>query len=165
MKALMKVLMILLGVVVIAGCGGKDTAKTDKPNEHKEAQHAETADHDDSDHDHAEEDMDDSGHSDPNSLGTQTIGAYTVEVVAYGGIEAGHEGDIDVDVDGGTPKTVRAWVGQEDGVGSVKALAEEEEPGHYHVHVDVGNEIPEGAKFWLELEEESGEVLAVSFDI
>lgn len=160
MKALMKVMMILLGVLVIAGCGGKDTPKTDKSIEHKEAPHAETADQD-----HADEDLDGSGHSDPDSLGTQTIGAYTIEVVAYGGIKAGHEGDIDLDVDGGTPKAVRAWVGQEDAVGSVKALAEEEEPGHYHVHVDVGNEIPEGAKFWLELEEESGEVLTVSFDI
>jgi len=161
MKTIVKMMLLLACVSVIAGCGGEAKKEAAKPVEvKKEAAPAVT------EAPKEEEAAASSGHTDGKNLGKQTVGAYTLEVVAYGGIVAGdEEADVDVDIDGGTPKAVRAWAGLEDGVGSVKAMAEEEEPGHYHVHVPVPATLAEGAKLWVELEGEDGTTQLASFAI
>jgi len=125
MKMLLNAILATACVAALAGCGSGET-KTDapapKPVVEEKAEAAPVPEAVPA----AEEAMpeDNGGHSDPVNLGTQTVGVYTIEVVAYGGIVAGdEEADVDVDIDGGTPAAVRAWVGAEDAVGAVKALA------------------------------------------
>jgi hypothetical protein len=96
-------------------------------------------------------------------LGNKSAGGYELKGFQSGPIE---EGDLDLVITGaGKPKAVRFWVGVESGHGSVKALAEEETPGNWHVHPEVPKPLPPDAKFWAEVEPPTGEKFKVAFDV
>ena len=107
-------------------------------------------------------------------LGNTTIGLFHVMATRdVGLIVAGKDAPIDVTV---TPIpssniaaiAVRFWIGTKDGVGSMKAKSEIEnplEPNRWHTHADVPNPIPAGSKLWVEIESEKGEKVTCSFDL
>lgn len=86
------------------------------------------------------------------SLGTTKIGAYDVEVLQEGEVEAGKEATFQLRIKGEPePTAVRVWVGIETGRGSAKGKA------HKHgekmeVHCEVPDPMPADAQCWVELE-------------
>ncbi|HZW10123.1 MAG TPA: hypothetical protein VFF69_09495 [Phycisphaerales bacterium] len=99
-------------------------------------------------------------------LGSATVGAYTVRAAHYGAITPGEESDVDISVAGGegAPAAVRAWIGLEDGSGSMKAKAEPE-GANFHAHVEAPDPLPQDARLWVEIETAGGETLAGSFGL
>ncbi len=107
-------------------------------------------------------------------LGSTTIGSFNVMATRDKGlIVAGKDAPIDVTVTpvaGSTKKVVavRFWIGTKDGVGSVKAKADIEnpaEPNRWHTHADVPNPIPSGSQLWVEIESDGGEKVSESYDL
>ena len=87
------------------------------------------------------------------SLGSVKLGEFDVQVAHAGTVEAGKVLAVDVSfAKGKALPTVRAWVGIESGVGSMKAKLAKEGEDKLHGHVAVPKPMPEGAKLWLELE-------------
>ena len=108
------------------------------------------------------------------ALGEQTIGPFVAKATRdEGQIVASKDAPIDVTVTptaGAAAKAtaVRFWIGTEDAKGSVKAKAEIEnadEPNRWHVHAEVPNPIPAGAKLWVEIEDDKGEKSLGSFEL
>jgi hypothetical protein len=108
-------------------------------------------------------------HGDEVALGTKTIGEWSVTANRIGDVVAGKDGAFTVDFVPAKPmaKSVRVWIGSEDGKGAVKAKGEpeKEHPGGWHCHVEVPNPIPEGAKFWVTVETEAGDSKKESFSL
>ena len=101
------------------------------------------------DHDHGGEGH---SHGDEHALGTVEIGGVTLTITQDGDVAGGKEASFDIAVTTGTaPTAVRAWIGAEDGAGSVKAKAEKESAG-FHAHVDAPATLAADAKLWIELE-------------
>jgi len=107
-------------------------------------------------------------------LGSTTIDSFNVMATRDEGfIVAGKDAPIDVTVtpvSGSTEKVVavRFWIGTKDGVGSMKAKANIEnpaEPNRWHTHADVPNPIPSGSQLWVEIETDSSEKVTGSFDL
>lgn len=105
-------------------------------------------------------------------LGTNTIGPYSARASRdQGDILAGKDAPIDVWVDGANaPKVaaVRFWIGSEDAKKSIKARAEIEfpdQPNHWHTHAEIPDPLPEGARLWVEIEDEKGVVTRGSFEL
>jgi len=124
---------------------------------------AEEHDHDHDhgkEHDHEEEHDD---HGERHEMGESVLGAFTVKVARLGDIEAGHEGVLDVEVSGGTPAAVRAWVGVESGKGSMKAKLDGDHG--YHGHIEVPETLPEGSAVWIEVEDADGKKERGSFKL
>lgn len=90
-------------------------------------------------------------------LGKATIGPWGIRLSRDGGLVPGKDAGIDIWVESGTPHpdVVRFWIGNEDAVGSVKALAGMEE-GHPHTHVEIPEPLPDTAKLWVELQDAAG---------
>lgn len=147
--------LFALTVALTGGCEKKEeAAPAPKPaaDAHRH-DHGSGAKHD-HDHDHAH---DDHGHGEEQELGSVTIGGFTVKVVQQGKVEAGKEAAFEFDVSGGEgkPAAVRAWIGAQDGAGSVKAKADLEEHG-FHGHVEAPAPLPADAKLWIEIEDSKG---------
>lgn len=86
-------------------------------------------------------------------LGAVKLGEFDVQVAQEGKLEAGKEIGVDLTfAKGKALPTVRAWVGIESGVGSMKAKLPKAGEETLHGHVEVPKPLPEGAKIWLELE-------------
>jgi hypothetical protein len=104
-------------------------------------------------------------------LGNATIGAFGVRASRdQGEIKPGGDAPIDVWLSGSSDKVVavRFWIGTQDSKGSVKAKADIEdpkEPNHWHTHTEVPNPMPEGSKLWVEIETETGQKAAASFEL
>lgn len=104
-------------------------------------------------------------------LGSGTIGDWSVRAARDAHpISPGGESPVDVWVTGGSgkPSAVRYWIGVQDASGSVKALASIEDPAdqtHWHTHVEIPKPLPEGSKLWIEIENQSGKKIALSFDL
>ncbi len=64
---------------------------------------------------------------------------------------------IELKITPATPKPLvaRAWIGSENGRGSVKAKLEAEDEG-FHGHLEVPAPIPADAKLWVSLDDASG---------
>ena len=123
---------------------------------------------DDHDHQHA------GGHEDEGpviELGTAMAGPWNVRVARdAGAIAAGAEPPVDAWITGGsgTIAAVRFWIGTADAAGSIKVLAEVENPAdqtHRHAHVEVPKPLPEGSKLWVEVEDNSGAKNAAGFEL
>ena len=105
-------------------------------------------------------------HHDEVSIGTVTIGEHVIELSqGHGAVAAGAEGHLVVKLpysdDGAT--VVRAWIGGEDRTFSLVGLAEYA-PSHddYDVHAVAPDPLPEGALWWIELEQPDGTKLVGS---
>ena len=101
-------------------------------------------------------------HGPEHPLGELTLGSYKVQIVLLGDVEVGKEADFDVRFPAGTkrPDVLRAWVGIESAVGSMKKRFDNEGDTTMHGHVEVPKVLPEGAKAWFEVETKDGPVRA-----
>ena len=114
--------------------------------------------HDDGDHDHEHEDED--HEHDEIALGTHDIGGMQVEAAQeHGNVEPGKEGHLVIKLpynDNGET-TVRTWIGTEDrnlfSVGKGEYA-----PSHddYDIHAVAPDPLPDGAKWWVEIEKPDG---------
>mgnify|MGYP006969362157 CR=1 FL=1 len=174
MKNLLETLALLVVGVALAGCGGggdhKDHDHKDEAG-HKDHDHKDEAGHKDHDHkdeaghkDHGHGKDGHGGHGERHELGKADIGGFSVAVATLGEIEAGHEGVLDVEVSGGAPAAVRAWVGVESGQGSLKAKLDKE-GDDYHGHVEVPATLPSGSAVWVEIEDAQGKRSTASFKL
>ena len=105
------------------------------------------------------------GH-DEESLGTATVGGLAVELAqGHGAVAAGKEGHLVVKLpysdDGST--VVRAWIGTEDRTLSYVGKGQYA-PSHddYDVHATAPDPLPDGALWWIEIEQPDGTKLVGS---
>ena len=107
-------------------------------------------------------------------LGSATIGSFDVKATRdEGRIAVGGDAPIDATVtpaagSGAKATAVRFWIGTEDAKGSIKARAEVEnpaEPAHWHAHAEVPSSLPQGARLWVEIEDDKGTTSVGSFDL
>lgn len=93
-------------------------------------------------------------HGEPHPLDDITVFGRTAKVTQLGEIAAGKEGAVEVAFGTGKERvsTVRAWVGIESGVGSMKQKMEIEGELKMHGHVEVPDPIPAGSKLWMTFE-------------
>lgn len=130
---------------------------------------APAAKHDDHDgHDHAAGDKHDD-HGPTTELGSVAIGPFSVKASRDGGVTAGGEVPVDLWITpgaGGSAKVsaVRAWIGAQDGKGSLKAKMDLEKD-NYHSHVEAPKPMPAGSKLWIEIEDDKGGKSVGSFDL
>lgn len=115
---------------------------------------------------HKDDHKDDHGHGVAVDLGEQAANGMTVKVSRAGELKAGAEATVDVAITGGSAKVsaVRAWIGTQDGKGSLKAKCDREGQG-WHSHVEVPSPLPEGSKMWIEIEPETGKKTTLGFDL
>lgn len=98
------------------------------------------------------------GHEHPHgeriALGEVKVGEHTLSVFQLAKIEAGKEGDFDLDFPAGKslPGTVRGWIGVESGVGSMKVKFAKETESRMHGHPEAPTPIPAGSTLWIEIE-------------
>lgn len=97
-------------------------------------------------------------HGPEHPLGELTLGEQKVQIVLLGDLVPGQEADFDVRFAAGQkrPDVLRAWVGIESAVGSMKKLLANEGDTVMHGHVEVPKTLPEGAKVWFEVETKDG---------
>lgn len=129
---------------------------------HSHDDHDHNHDHGDHDHDHGHDD-----HGPAVELEGATIGAFQVRATRSGDVKAGGELAVDIwATPSGEAKVaaVRAWVGNEDAAGSVKARLELEKDNH-HGHVEVPDPLPEGSRLWIEIEDDKGGSAVGSVDL
>lgn len=161
----------------LAGCGGSDggsasdgdtTAAHDDDHDHADGDH--DHDHADGDHDHAHEGGmgDEHDHGEEVSLGTTMVGDWEIEAwQGHGELEPGKEMHLVVKLpfedDGAT--SVRAWIGTENRLASIVGRGEYA-PSHddYDLHAEAPSPLPDGAKWWIEIERPDGTTAVGSID-
>lgn len=118
----------------------------------------------DHDHEHEHEHGHNHGHGPAVELGFATIGAWTVKAERLGEVVAGKEAVIGLKLDPAqpAPAVVRAWIGGEDGRGSVKAKLEAGKIA-FHGHLEVPESLPADAKLWVTLQDAAGATTTGSF--
>lgn len=138
-----KLFPVLVLSVLFAACGKEAHVHTPGDGHGKEAGHT--------------DDHGGGGHGSMASLGSIQLGGVAVEVKQEGTVEAGKEAGVDLSFAKGAavPDTVRAWVGVESAAGSLKAKLGKEGDG-MHGHLEVPKPLPEGSKFWFEVEGATG---------
>jgi len=162
MNNLASILTSLALAVFLAAAGcGREGGSEGSPNGQSQATHTDDHDHD-HDHDHGDHDHDEVGHDhdDEIPLGTTTIGDIEVEAAqGHGEVEPGKEMHLVVKLpynDNGAT-IVRAWIGTEDRFASLVAKAEySASHDDYDLHAIAPDPLPEGAKWWIEIEKPDG---------
>jgi hypothetical protein len=105
-------------------------------------------------HDHAAE---------AKPLGSLVIGSQTIAIATAGGLAAGSELHVELQIkpEAPAPKAIRVWVGSENARGSAKAKAEAEKnvKGAYAAHVEVPKPIPADSKLWIAIEQADGQTI------
>lgn len=145
---------------LLVGCGEDKTGTADDhghPHEEGEGHDEPGADAmTEEDHDHGEE----------VALGTFKAGELEIEAAqGHGMVEAGKEGHLIIKLpykdDGST--VVRAWIGTEDRTMSAVGKGEYA-PSHddYDIHAIAPDPLPDGVKWWVELEKPDGTMLVGS---
>lgn len=139
-----KLFHVLALSVLFTACGKEEHVHTPGDGHGKEAGHTD-------DHGSA-------GHGAMIQLGSIQIDGSAVGVAQEGAIEAGKDVGVDLTFAKGKPvvTTVRAWVGVESAAGSVKAKLGKEGDNVLHAHLEVPKPLPDGSKFWFEVEGASG---------
>ena len=128
----------------------------DHDHEHDDGDH--DHEHDDGDHDHEYEDED--HEHDEIALGTHDIGGMQVEAAqGHGNVEPGKEVHLVIKLpynDNGET-TVRTWIGTEDRT-LFSVGKGEYAPSHddYDIHAVAPDPLPDGAKWWVEIEKPDG---------
>ena len=132
--------------------------------------------HGDNDHDHAHDGdghghdgegdhaHDDGDHAQAHGAGAvdhvvkaDAFGGRALTVEVAGTLKGGAEYHVaGRQTAGPATDTLRFWIGDDSGKGSVKARANLHD-GHFHVHVMVPAEIPAGAALWIEAMTADGE--------
>lgn len=143
-----KLALVFFPAVLFAACGNQPASPTGTHT------HADGTVHKD---DHA--DAGGHAHTDRIALGEVKVGEHTIRVFQLvAKIEAGKEGDFDLDFAAGKPLpgTVRGWIGIESAVGSMKMKFTKETESRMHGHPEVPKAIPEGSKLWIEIETPAG---------
>lgn len=150
----------------LSGCGGGNKDK-DHKDEHKDHKHEKDDAHKDHKHEKDGAHKDHGHEGEPVVVGKGKAGDYEIEVTQIGKVEKG-EGVLEVKV-GGLAKgaaTVRAWAGDAEAKGAVKAkgtyIADEDA---FDIHVETADPLPAGAKWWIEVEPTGGKAVTASFDI
>jgi len=93
------------------------------------------------------------GHGEAQALGELTAHGRSFKVTQFGHVEAGEEAAFELEFAAGKRiDTVRGWVGEESGKGSVKSPWNMEGETNLHGHVEVPAKLVDGAKLWMELE-------------
>lgn len=164
MRATTLFTLLLAMTLTVTGCGREDSAPAPATNESPDQsqEHNHNDDHADG---HGEGDG--GHHSGPkHELGSEEVGDATVTVNQVGEVEAGGPATFEIFIDGqdAEPAAVRAWVGNEQAIGSVKVRAVER-PEFYDADLEVPAEMPEDSRFWVDIETEDGERHAVSFPL
>jgi len=142
----------------VASCGKKEAANDHgHPHPHEDGEaHDHPSDAGNDDHDHGAE----------VDLGTFKVGELEVTAAqAHGNLEAGKEGHLVIRLpyqdDGGT--IVRAWIGSEDRTMSTVGKGEyAPSHGDYDIHTMAPDPLPDGVKWWVELEKPDGTKLVGS---
>jgi hypothetical protein len=126
----------LFASLVLAACGGETAPVTKPVDGGAGAGHAEP-------------------HGERTALGEVKVGAHTVSVFQLLKVEAGKEGDFDLDFPAGKPLpgTVRGWIGLENAIGSLKVKFGRETDSRMHGHPEAPDPIPAGCLLWIEIED------------
>lgn len=97
-------------------------------------------------------------HGPEHPLGELALGEHKVQIVLFGNVVPGKEADFDVRFAAGSkrPDVLRAWIGIESAVGSMKQRFQNEGDSTMHGHVEVPATLPEGSKVWFEVETKAG---------
>lgn len=134
-----KLLPFLVLSVLFAACGKEAHVHTPGDGHGKEAGHT--------------DDNGGAGHESMVSLGSIQLGGVAVEIKQEGTVDAGKEVGVDLSFPKGAavPGTVRAWIGIESAAGSLKAKL-----SGTHGHLEVPKPLPEGSKFWFEVDGDAG---------
>lgn len=144
-------------VFILPACGGGEEAHSEDDG-HDHAAHSEDDGHNhgaEEDDAHSQDDGDEHG-GEVKELGSVTVAGATLAVSA-GHFEAGAEVDVEVvHSSGDVPAGIRAWVGFESGVGSLKAKAHTH-GDDFHALVEVPEELGPDARLWLQVESATGE--------
>ncbi|MAE66179.1 MAG: hypothetical protein CMJ18_18065 [Phycisphaeraceae bacterium] len=120
-------------------------------------------DHGNGDHDHEQHEVSEHGHGARRELGRADVFEMSVTMAVFGAIEAGSESHLDIRVDGGDPSAIRAWIGVESGIGSVKTLLGRDGE-RYHGHIEVPDPIADGSRLWLVIQAKDGRRETASFE-
>lgn len=157
MKTMSLMMTALLTGAVLAGCSKPDTttppeaatpAATPAPAAEPVAAEADAGDN-----------LSEAG--DQTFLEPIALAPFTTKVMHIGEVSKGH---FNLYVDGGQPAAVRAWIGDEAAT-NVLITKAEFEVDHHCAHLEVTQPLPEGAKFWLELETADGKLLKGSSEL
>lgn len=138
---MIKQLLLSLPLLALVACGGDKKENTDNSGGNAAAK-KEGDNHNMSEHGEAQ------------SLGEINVMDRTVKVVQLGKIEAGKEGAVELQFGTSDQRisTVRAWIGIESGIGSMKGKMEIEGDTGMHGHIEVPDPIPANSKLWLTFE-------------
>lgn len=154
MKQVSRLLTLSLFTTLSLGCGHGHDHADGHSHDGDEAASAEDggSDAEDGDeHEHEHEEV---------SLGTAAVGDLMVELAqGHGVVAAGEEGHLVVKLpynDGGA-STVRAWIGTADRTLSYVGKGDYA-PSHddYDVHASAPDPMPDGARWWVEVEKPDG---------
>lgn len=93
------------------------------------------------------------GHGPLVEIGKVRLGGVAAGIAREGEVQAGQEIGLEVTFPKDKlPGTLRAWVGIESAVGSMKAKLTKESDTVMHGHVDVPTPIPPGSSIWVEID-------------
>ncbi|MEM7166253.1 MAG: hypothetical protein AAF581_12355 [Planctomycetota bacterium] len=150
MRQLILLSLLCSGVLCFAGCSGGDNGHG---HDHGPGGHSHEAG---DGHDHGSGDTD--MHGERQQIGSITAGSAKATVFQFGKLELGKEAHVEVELaDQGAATAVRVWYGDESGRGAMKALADKQDSGIYHAHVEVKKDAPASAQFWIEVETKDGD--------
>lgn len=91
-------------------------------------------------------------HAEPKPIGEITLNGTVFTVALESEVKEGEEVEIKLTPKGALPKgTVRGWIGAENGKGSAKSKAHDEDGG-LCVHAEAPKPIPADAKIWIEID-------------
>lgn len=103
---------------------------------------------------------DDHDHGPAHPLGEIELAGHKITVTQFGDVTPGAEMSFDLDFPAGQPlpEALRGWLGIESAVGSRKVRFAKETETRMHGHPEVPKALPDGSRFWLELEGKDGVV-------
>jgi len=138
---MIKKLLLTLPLLMMVACGKAET--NEQANNDNGAANNEGANNNMAD-----------DHGEHQELGDITVFGRTAKVTQLGHIEAGKEGAVEVAFATGKERvsTVRAWIGIETGVGSMKGKMGIDGELKLHGHIEVPDPIPADSKLWMTFE-------------
>ena len=156
---------ILLTILSIAGLSVLGCDQQQQPAQDTAAPAAH--DHGDAD-DHDHEGGSDGGvHGGPkHELGSNDVGPHSMSVTQVGDVEAGGPATFEIvlDDEAANPETVRAWVGNEQAIGSVKVRSVDRGE-FFDADLEVPDPMPEDSRLWVEIQGDDGQRHTGSFEL